>query len=524
MEKRQLKICSTALIIMLLFISTVSARNVVMTFNGYDNGTTELTQDGITILGDKGGATTPSRVWSEEFRVYKGSVVTFRTVEDELITKIIFGSGSSIDWNGQPAKEVVINSNIKGEFQTITIETQDNSGDFVAAPVFSHQSGMYSSPFDLSITAESGAEIKYTLDGSIPTSNEGIAYDGTAIHIDKTTNVKAIALKDGKSSAVTDATYTFISLVGEGSFENPYTIEDISFIPAGTEAWFTGTILGSYGNGGVITETPVNTNMAVGSEDLFVPVQLLRTPLRDAVNPKDNDVIGKTIRFYGEKTEYFSNPNGIKNVSQVADLYSFEISGAGYSTYYVNYAFIVPENVRIGIVSEANAVNGVLNIDWKYLSGDVVPANTAVIVEGEANDYSYVVDDSEASAPAGNLLKGTLENAMTEGDNCLFYKLSYDQQGENLGFYWAAENGAAFENQAHKAYLALTQAQAAQINGFLIDLNGGATGVADIQAENAKADVYTLDGVLVRQQVEVAHALDGLQRGIYIVNGKKIMK
>lgn len=524
MEKRRFRICGTVLIMMLSLISTISARNVVMTFTGYANEITEVTQDGITILGDKGSALTPSRVWNEEFRVYNGSVVTFKTVEDELITKIIFGDGSSIDWNGQPTKEVVINSDIKGEFKTITVETQNNTGDFVAVPVFSHQSGVYSSPFDLSITAESGAEIKYTLDGSVPNLNEGIVYDGSAIRIDKTTSVKAIALKNGKSSAVTDVTYTFIALVGDGSLANPYIIEDVDLLPSGTEGWFKGTILGSYGNGGIITETPVNTNMAVGTENLFVPVQLPSSPLRDAVNPKENDVIGKTIRFYGEKAEYFSNPNGIKNVSQVADLYSIEVSDAGYSTYYANHAFVVPEGIKIGIISGINVKNNILTIDWKYAFGDIVPANTAVIIEGKANNYPYIVDDSKSSSPTGNLLKGTLENAMTEGENCVFYKLAYDQQGENLGFYWGAENGAAFMNQAYKAYLALPQAQASEINGFLIDTDGGTTGVTDIQAKNIKVDVYTLGGVLIRQQVEAVHALDGLQKGIYIVNGKKIIK
>ena len=72
---------------------------------------------------------------------------------------------------------------------------------------------------------------------------------------------------------------------------NPYIIEDVDLLPSGTEGWFKGTILGSYGNGGIITETPVNTNMAVGTENLFVPVQLPSSPLRDAVNPKENDVI-----------------------------------------------------------------------------------------------------------------------------------------------------------------------------------------------------------------------------------------
>lgn len=37
-------------------------------------------------------------------------------------------------------------------------------------------------------------------------------------------------------------------------------------------------------------------------------------------------------------------------------------------------------------------------------------------------------------------------------------------------------------------------------------------------------NVYTLQGTLVKGNVEKAHALDGLQKGIYIVDGKKVIK
>lgn len=198
------------------------------------------------------------------------------------------------------------------------------------------------------------------------------------------------------------------------------------------------------------------------------------------------------------------------------------VSAAGYATYFNNKAWVVPENMEAGIVTGVN--DHILGVDWIYVTGKVVPANTAVLIKAPEQEYTCSLSSDKVAVPTGNLLKGTLENAMTEGENCVFYKLAYDQQGENLGFYWGAENGAAFMNQAYKAYLALPQAQASEINGFLIDTDGGTTGVTDIQAKNIKVDVYTLGGVLIRQQVEAVHALDGLQKGIYIVNGKKIIK
>lgn len=42
------------------------------------------------------------------------------------------------------------------------------------------------------------------------------------------------------------------------------------------------------------------------------------------------------------------------------------------------------------------------------------------------------------------------------------------------------------------------------------------------EATLAKVDVYSISGVRLRRQVEVSQALQGLQHGIYIVNGKKV--
>lgn len=45
-----------------------------------------------------------------------------------------------------------------------------------------------------------------------------------------------------------------------------------------------------------------------------------------------------------------------------------------------------------------------------------------------------------------------------------------------------------------------------------------------VTAATGRVDVYTLNGVCVRRGVSAASALDGLQRGVYVVNGKKIIK
>lgn len=79
----------------------------------------------------------------------------------------------------------------------------------VATPTFSPGGGTYSSTQTVTISCiTSGASIRYTTDGSTPTSSFGTVYSG-AISVGSTATIKAIAYKTGMTdSEVTTATYT----------------------------------------------------------------------------------------------------------------------------------------------------------------------------------------------------------------------------------------------------------------------------------------------------------------------------
>ena len=74
------------------------------------------------------------------------------------------------------------------------------------APEFSVEAGTYKAVQTVTITAEDGAAIYYTLDGNTPTDESDVY--STPLTISETTTLKAIAIKDGLSSATTSATYT----------------------------------------------------------------------------------------------------------------------------------------------------------------------------------------------------------------------------------------------------------------------------------------------------------------------------
>jgi hypothetical protein len=64
------------------------------------------------------------------------------------------------------------------------------------------------------MSGPAGAEIHYTTDGSQPTAQSTLYT--APITLSETTVVKAIAIKDGKSSSVTSRTYTKGTNAGGG--------------------------------------------------------------------------------------------------------------------------------------------------------------------------------------------------------------------------------------------------------------------------------------------------------------------
>ncbi len=201
---------------------------------------------------------------------------------------------------------------------------------------------------------------------------------------------------------------------------------------------------------------------------------------------------------------------------------TFEIKAAeGYGTLYTDQAYTMPEGVTGMTVTAVDKTEGIgtLTLNADYPAGTVVPAHTALVVKAVPGTYTYEATDAAAAENpnlAANRLKGSVAAEITTGGD-LYYKLAYDDNGENLGFYWGATDGAAFTNAAGKAYLALTTAEAANVKAFsFADLVSGIAGVTT--DTSAPATIYTIAGVRVN-----ATTTDGLPKGLYIVNGKKVL-
>ncbi len=199
-----------------------------------------------------------------------------------------------------------------------------------------------------------------------------------------------------------------------------------------------------------------------------------------------------------------------------ADQGEFSIGADGFASFYTDDAFVMPEGVQGGIVTEA--VDNKLTINYNYASGATVPAGTALLLKGAAHKYAYDITTSEETAPTGNLLHGADAvdedgNTFVAGTDVKYYVLS-KKGGKNLGFYWRVADGAAFPYQAGKAFLAVDNASGVREFFRFDDIETGIDNVENTPVENGR--IYTLTGVYVGNDMRA------LPKGIYVVNGKKV--
>ena len=199
----------------------------------------------------------------------------------------------------------------------------------------------------------------------------------------------------------------------------------------------------------------------------------------------------------------------VGNIVALSNQHELSVSSAGYATLCLAYSAEIPQDVEVYVAEKADGDC----LKMKKVEG-VLPANTGVIVKANEGTYAFIQSEDTPAEIGENLLVGSVVNTMVRADeNTSYYILAApDDNNNEVGMYRVELIDDMFECKANKAYLPFDSSAPARIR---FDF-GTETGISEVKGENenVKTEIYDLSG----RKVENA------QKGIFIVNGKKVIK
>ena len=208
-----------------------------------------LTKDGVTV------AVTSSTVTADQFRIFKSQTITISSTAGN-ITKAVFtctaegdakygpgcfsepttGSyayeGAVGTWTGEATEFSMTAATNQVRATSIVVTVSGAPSVIVEVPKFSIASGLYLEAQSVAMSCEEGARILYTVAvGNDPEYIDdenyvGVFYDGNPLPVSKSTIIKAMAVKDGKTSGIVTAKYTIVNTTGKGTVESPFSVAD----------------------------------------------------------------------------------------------------------------------------------------------------------------------------------------------------------------------------------------------------------------------------------------------------------
>ena len=196
-----------------------------------------------------------------------------------------------------------------------------------------------------------------------------------------------------------------VSLTGDGSKENPYTIEDVMKLQNPNQKyWVKGVIVGFVNGQSISTgsifdltsaETVSNSNLLLAAEAgvtdpaLCVPVQL-PTAIRAALNLSDNPAnLGRELLINGDLTAYFGVP-GVKEPTE----YEFVKVGN-------DPAVTAPASVSLGLVQVGGTASKDVTVSGSDLTGDLT---VAIAGEGFSCETTTIAKDEAAQGAVLNVV------------------------------------------------------------------------------------------------------------------------
>lgn len=291
--------------------------------------------------------------------------------------------------------------------------------------------------------------------------------------------------------------------------KNQYTI---SFIDEeGNTRYFSTQALAGYMDGGNVS-TRHDRIRATKEAEKALPFEI--SLAGEGVYKLKNTLHGSNIGSTSD--DGFFTTNNLSDLSLVKAEKAnvpLSITAAGWCTLILPFDAEIPEGFEVYSCTGTEVPVGT-STALVLEKAESIEAHTPYIVKGkdgdtyDFSDYGTALQDQYAAG----LMTGTFTQQKAVANT---YVLQ-NQEGK-VGFYKVA----AGSEPTIKPYRAYINADVAEANIVALLLPGIETGINGIVAEDALVNVYDLNGILVRENMKLGQALEGLSKGIYIVNGTK---
>ena len=218
------------------------------------------------------------------------------------------------------------------------------------------------------------------------------------------------------------------------------------------------------------------------------------------------------------------NPNALLSngfnltcdVTAIPSTVAKTISAVGYATYCSPYALDFSNTGLTAYIAKKGDDNKVT-----FTPVEKVPANTGILLKGEDGDYTISTTTEATDNVTDNVLIGVTKD--TKKDAGIFVLMNGTQ---GVGFY---KTNNAFTVGANTAYLpALPTPETGETRTFIgFDFEDNTTtGISSMHNSQCimHNEVYNLNGQRVMRSAEGRLQGKNAKKGLYIVNGKKVIK
>ena len=241
----------------------------------------------------------------------------------------------------------------------------------------------------------------------------------------------------------------------------------------------------------------------------------------DATGATDNDIVGGTCaNLTITEGNAFHAPQTF-TATTVSYNRAFNTTDGYVSSFVLPFAM---DKADVdGKVYKFHAVNGD-NVNFTEVT-EQLDANTPyLIVANSANPFNKVLAKEVQIAATPETMEVKASNAQGFAHIGSYNTTKVTSNAEATYYGYTGGKFVKANNGTLNPFRTLIKATGTTATQFSLKLDGEVTGIIGVNTELGKIDVYNLEGKLVRSQVEAATALQGLEKGVYVINGKKVMK